>query len=150
MLKKYFPLIILVAAGGVLFYIKMHQRGPKTPGRDEPKTENPKPKTTDQPPSDNPNRDEGLNRRTSRILYSKHARCRMQCRNIDETEVKEILEKGVINYNKMEDDARGKTFPLEGVTHDNQHVRIIFAPKDDGLLVVTCIDLDRDWSCDCK
>ena len=150
MLKKYFPLIILVAAGGLLFYIKMHQRGPKTTGRDEPKTENPKPKTTDQPPSDNPNRDEGLNRRTSRILYSKHARCRMQCRNIDESEIKEILEKGVINYSKMEDDARGKTFPLEGVTHDNQHVRVVFAPKDDGLLVVTCIDLDRDWSCDCK
>ena len=65
MIKKYFPLIILVAAGGLLFYVKMHQRGttpdkPKTTHSDEQITV---PAVT--PPSDNPNREEGFNRRTS-------------------------------------------------------------------------------------
>ncbi len=149
MFKKYLPLIALVAAGAFLLYVKMNQRG----GANRAKANQ-----TDQqitvpavlPPSDNPNREEGLDRRTSHIFYSKHARCRMECRHIDESEVKEILETGKINYSKIEEDGRGKTYPLEGVTHDNQHVRIVFAPKDDGVLVVTCIDLDRDWSCDCK
>jgi hypothetical protein len=149
MFKKYLPLIAMIAAGALFLYVKMHQRGAKEPKANV---------QTDQqitvpavlPPSDSPSRDEGLNRRTSHIFYSKHARCRMECRHIDESEIKEILEKGTINYSKVEEDARGKTYPLEGVTHDNQHVRIVFAPKDDGLLVVTCIDLDRDWSCDCK
>ena len=125
----------------------MHQRGP----------EKPRQHTDEQitvpavlPPSDAPNREEGFNRHTVHIIYSKHALCRMECRHIDESEIKEILEKGTINYRKVEDDGRGKSYPLEGVTHDNQHVRVVFAPKDDGLLVVTCIDLDRDWSCDCK
>ena len=147
MLKKYFPLIILVASCGLLLYVKMHQRGPEKTKthRDEQMVV-----PVVVPPSDAPVREEGLNRRTSHIIYSKHARCRMDCRHIDESEIKEILEKGTINYSKVEDDGRGKTYPLEGVTHDNQHVRVVFAPKDDGLLVVTCIDLDREWSCDCK
>ena len=151
MLKKYFPLIVLIAAAGLFVYIKMHQRGPVVskptisvitdPGSD--------PKIPP-PPSDNPNRDEGFNRRTTHIFYSKHARCRMDCRHIDELEIKEILEKGDINYSKIENDGRGKTYPLEGITHDHHHLRVVFAPKDDGLLVVTCIDLDKEWACDCK
>ena len=74
----------------------------------------------------------------------------MECRHIDESEIKEILEKGTINYSKVEEDARGKTYPLEGVTHDKQHVRIVFAPKKENLVVVTVIDLDNEWPCDCK
>lgn len=150
MLKKYFPFIVLIAAAGFYFYIKMHQRGklksiPETTQTDKRITI-----PVVQPPNENPGREEGLNRRTSQLIYSTHARCRMKCRHIDESEVKEILESGTINYGKIENTGRGTSYPVEGITHDRQHVRIVFAPKDDGLLVVTCIDLDRDWSCDCK
>jgi hypothetical protein len=48
----------------------------------------------------------------------------MNCRHIDESEVKEILEKGTINLAKVESDDRGKTYPLEGITRDRQHVRL--------------------------
>jgi hypothetical protein len=150
MLKKYFPFIVLIAAAGLLVYVKMHQRGPSGPKINTEQTESKITVPAVLPPSDNPNRDEGFNRRTSHLMYSKHARCRMECRHIDESEVKEILENGTINYSKIEDDGRGKTYPLEGITHDKQHVRIVFAPKDDGILVVTCIDLDTGWPCDCK
>jgi hypothetical protein len=85
------------------------------------------------------------------IAYSRHAKCRMECRHIDESEVKEILLKGEINYNKETETEKGVTYPLEGVTHDGQHVRIVFAPHETDVTVVTCIDLDKDWPCgDCK
>ena len=29
-------------------------------------------------------------------------------------------------------------------------IKEVFAPKDDGLVVVTVIDLDTEWKCDCK
>ena len=71
--------------------------------------------------------------------------------NIDESEVKEILKNGNINHKKIQSDKRGKTYPVEGYTHDKQHVRIVFAPKgDDALVVVTVIDLETEWKCDCK
>jgi hypothetical protein len=74
----------------------------------------------------------------------------MECRFIDESEVKEILTKGELNENKIQQDNRGTTYPLEGITHDKQHVRIVFAPKGNNTVeVVTCIDLDKDWPCNC-
>ena len=36
--------------------------------------------------------------RHNSIAYTKHARCRMDCRQIDEQEVKEIVQNGKINY----------------------------------------------------
>ena len=74
----------------------------------------------------------------------------MDCRHIDETEVMEILQNGKLNYEKIEEDKPGKTYPLEGITHDKQHVRIVFAPKEEEVVVVTVIDLEKDWECDCK
>ena len=148
MIKKYLPFLFLIAAALGYFYIKQHQRGDKPlPRIDQPADE--KITIPAEDPAANNNREEGLNRR-GHLSYSKHARCRMECRHIDESEVKEILEKGTVNYGKIETDARGKSYPLEGTTHDNQRVRIVFAPKEEGLVVVTCIDLDKDWPCDCK
>lgn len=74
----------------------------------------------------------------------------MECRHIDESEIKEILQDGKINYNKIESGEKGKTYPLEGMTHDHQHVRIVFAPHENELVVVTAIDLEKEWPCDCN
>ncbi len=136
--KKFLPFIVLILAALLLLYVKNKQRG-----------------TTPRFNDDNitiPVKDElSINRNASKIIYSNHARCRMACRHIDESEVKEILANGKINVNKIQQDERGATYPLEGITHDRQHVRIVFAPKGNNALeVVTCIDLDTDWACDCK
>ena len=76
----------------------------------------------------------------------------MQCRHIDESEVKEILQTGKINYGKSEigdnPDCKRK-YAVEGKTHDNQRVRIIFAPCQSEVTVVTVIDLGTEWTCDC-
>ena len=137
MTKKYLPFIVLLAAALLLFYVKKNQRGsfPRNLSTDItiPAITN-----------------DGFNRNAHKIIYSKHARCRMDCRHIDESEVMEILQTGKLNADKIEEDKRGKTYPLEGVTHDRQHVRIVFAPKQDELVVVTVIDLDKEWECNCN
>jgi len=143
MLKKYFPYIILIAAGAFLWYIKMHQGGrlPENTNTEQHETIPAVTPTVNSDPFD---------RHSGYLIYTKHARCRMECRHIDETEVQEVLDKGTVNYNKIEESDKGKSYPLEGITHDKQHVRIVFAPKKENLVVVTVIDLDNDWPCDCK
>lgn len=94
----------------------------------------------------------GLNRNPAVINYSRHARCRMNCRHISEAEVKDVLQKGKVNYTKS--DLKGeeckKRYAVEGNTKDNQKVRIIFAPCNDEVTVVTVIDLGKEWACDCE
>lgn len=95
----------------------------------------------------------GLNRHPSKINYSRHAQCRMDCRKIDAGEVREILENGTINYNKSEIGNRAdckKKYAVEGTTRDKQRVRIIFAPCGQEVTVVTVIDIGKEWPCDCK
>ncbi|MBI3882902.1 MAG: DUF4258 domain-containing protein [Sphingobacteriales bacterium] len=142
MYKKYISFICVLAAATLLWFVKSHQRGAKH----EVITQ----QVSAVLPQSIANQ-QVFDRNITKLVYSKHARCRMDCRHIDESEVKEILEKGEVNYKKIESDERGVSYPLEGVTHDNQHVRIVFSPKESGTaIVVTCIDLDKEWLCDCK
>ena len=145
-IKKYLPYIVLLAAVLVFVYIKKHQRGPLP---EQPRTDYVI-HTDPVSPTNTATADEPFDRHTAHLIYSKHARCRMECRHIDESEVKEVLEEGKLNTNKIEASDKGKSYPLEGITHDKQHVRIVFAPKKESLVVVTVIDLDNDWPCDCK
>ena len=88
--------------------------------------------------------------RHNEIKLTKHAQCRMDCRQIDESEVKDILAKGAINYNKSDlDNARCPRYAVEGVTSDDQRVRIVYAQCNESTTVVTVIDLETDFKCDC-
>jgi hypothetical protein len=94
----------------------------------------------------------GLNRNPANINYTKHARCRMDCRKVDEREVVYILKNGKINYQKS--DLKGsdcnKKYAVEGVSQDKQKLRIIFSPCNNEVTVITCIDLNTDWECNCE
>jgi hypothetical protein len=93
---------------------------------------------------------EPVDRHASHLIYTRHARCRMGCRHITETEVREVLEKGEIDYRKSELDSKpDPKYAFEGYTNEGQHLRIIFAPSDRGLVVITCIELGVEWKCDC-
>lgn len=92
----------------------------------------------------------GLLRDTALLHYSKHARCRMDCRHISPQEVKDILLHGHINYQKSDlQNDRCPRYAVEGITSDRQQVRIIFAQCSDDIVVVTAIDLDTHWQCHC-
>lgn len=94
----------------------------------------------------------GLNRNPTAINYSKHAKCRMQCRQISESEVMDILKNGTINYKKsnLKGNECTKRYSVEGVSKDNQKLRIIFVPCNTEVTVVTCIDLGKEWECTCE
>jgi hypothetical protein len=94
----------------------------------------------------------GLNRNTSHLVYTKHARCRMACRMVSAAEVEDILKNGTVNFAKTrEQDQPCPSYALEGYSRqDHQHLRIVFAQCEDLTKVVTCIDLDNDYACSCK
>jgi hypothetical protein len=74
----------------------------------------------------------------------------MDCRHIDAAEIKNILETGAVNYHKSElnADACHQKYAVEGYIKDS-HLRVIFAPCNNVVTVVTCIDLGREWDCHC-
>ncbi len=101
-------------------------------------------------PATNPtDRDAGFDRRISLLEYSHHADCRMDCRHISKSEVNDIMLRGHINYNKSDlHNPRCPRYALEG-NSDQKNLRIIFAQCGNKTEVVTVIDLDTDWHCDC-
>lgn len=98
----------------------------------------------------NENPGAGSFRNNSHLILTKHIKCRMDCRHITEDEIKEIIRNGKVNYNKSGIGSKGdSTFALEGFSHENQHIRVVVAPESDGLVLITCIDLDKEWPCNC-
>ncbi len=139
--KKLFPFLLLIVLAVLAILLK--QCGQPSPQKVKSQTQ-----TDDKVVPEN----RGLNRNPSHINYSKHAKCRMACRHIDDVEIEDILKNGTINYKKSElqgEDCR-KKYAVEGYSKDRQHLRIIFAPCGDEMTVVTCIDIGQEWSCDCK
>ncbi|MBP6532184.1 MAG: DUF4258 domain-containing protein [Bacteroidia bacterium] len=93
--------------------------------------------------------------RHHKLIFTKHARCRMECRDISEDEVEFILINGVINEQKSkEEDAEATghcpTYALEGKTNDGQQVRIVFGACEKITKVITAIDLGVEHACDCR
>ena len=90
-------------------------------------------------------------RNTNHLILTNHAKCRMDCRHITEQEIKEIIHDGKVNYSKSGTGTKGdETYALEGYSNEHQHLRIVVSPESDGLVVITCIDLDNEWQCNCN
>jgi hypothetical protein len=143
-LKKATPIIVVAALAVLLFVVRQckQQVSTRSPATVTNKSAKKEDGTVD--------RDKGFDRRISYLEYSKHAKCRMQCRRISQAEVEEIMQDGKINYTKSDlQNARCPRYAIEGVTVDNQKVRIVFAQCNDKTEVVTVIDLNTEWSCEC-
>lgn len=143
-LKKAAPLILVVILAIALFVIRQCQdrqdTKPATGGNKATKKEQNSPV----------NRERGFDRRTTYLEYSYHAKCRMNCRKISNSEVEQIMQQGKINYNKSDiQNTRCPRYAVEGVTTDDQKLRIVFAQCNDKTTVVTVIDLDTEWTCNC-
>lgn len=143
-LQRYFPVLLLI----LLLVIGWQQRWWR--GSEPRATHTSRPVVTR---SGNSKPDASAIRlnRHSRLQYTRHARCRMDCRQVTEQEVAEILAEGTINMDKSDpNDKPCPTYALEGHSDEGQHLRVVFAPCGDVTRVITCIDLDKDWSCDCR
>ena len=137
-MRKWFPFLLVIILALVLFIIQKSRKDPGNnprPGKDRPSTIN---------------RNRGFDRRTGLLKYSNHAICRMECRKISKQEVQEIMQAGKINYKKSDvKNDRCPRYAVEGTTSDEQRVRIVFAQCNDSTVVVTVIDLETDYVCDC-
>ena len=76
------------------------------------------------------------------MVYTRHARCRMDCRHITSKEIQEILDDGHINYTKSEPDGQpDPNGPWKDSLRSNQHLRIIIAPESDKLVLLPVLNL---------
>ncbi len=82
--------------------------------------------------------------------YTRHARCRMDCRHIEEAEVAEVLAKGKLIPERSRHDGECPSHALEARVADGTELRIVFAACDDQARVVTAIDLGKEWPCSCQ
>ena len=97
-----------------------------------------------------PMRREAFDRHPSHLYYTKHALCRMDCRHISKEDIREIMDRGIINFNKSDRWERPcPTFALQGVTDDGEKIRVIFAQCSDETKVITCYNLEQDFECHC-
>jgi hypothetical protein len=97
-----------------------------------------------------PERKEVFDRTPSALTYTRHALCRMDCRQISKKDIQEIMKKGIINYNRSNRrDRPCPTFALQGRTSDGERLRVIFAQCPTETKVVTCYNLDEDFECYC-
>ena len=89
--------------------------------------------------------------RHAELVFTRHAKCRMDCRHISAKEIHEVLDQGIINYSKSEPNSRpDPKYAVEGYTAEQQHLRIIVAPENAKLVIITCIELGVEWSCHCN
>ncbi|MBS1616874.1 MAG: DUF4258 domain-containing protein [Bacteroidetes bacterium] len=88
----------------------------------------------------------------TKLIYTKHARCRMSCRHISEADIREVLREGHINEAKSKQEpGRCPAYAVEDERNsDHIRLRIVFAKCDTEIKVVTCIDRDDEFACDCK
>ena len=141
--KKWLPFVLILLIAAAIVLIKW-VRGKET---SSPKT---KTTQTTKDPSSTVNRDRGFDRRISWLKYSNHAKCRMDCRKVSQGEVEEIMKEGKINYKKSDlQNTRCPRYAVEGITSDEQRVRIVYAQCNESTTVVTVIDLDTDFTCSC-
>jgi hypothetical protein len=146
--RRLFPYLLILVLALILWLVKRNQESSAKdlPKRNTPNNRKTTPRTDPDKKFDN--NKPGLNRNTDNIKLTKHARCRMECRHITMREVKEIISKGEINYKKTEIDSTPE-YVLEGYSHERQHIRVVVAPEGERLVLITVIDLEEDWPCDC-
>src|SRR5947207_9075953 len=130
-MMKFTPIIVLDMLAAAIFVVKQCKHGSPA-SRDK--------QESGQTHSEEVNRDRRFDRRVSYLQYSNHAKCRMECRHITQSEVEETMRDGTINYRKSDiQNSRCPRYAIEEETKDGQHVRIVFAQCDNYTEVVTVI-----------
>jgi hypothetical protein len=84
------------------------------------------------------------------LEYTRHALCRMNCRHISKQDIENIMKKGVINLSRSNrNDKPCPSFALQGRTPDGENLRVVFAQCNEETRVVTCYNLEKEFTCDC-
>lgn len=89
--------------------------------------------------------------KATQLTYTRHAKCRMDCRFLDKDEVIDVIVNGKINHKKSSPKARPCPVVVkEKRTADRQMARVVYGRCPGKLKVITVIDLDTDHACQCQ
>lgn len=97
------------------------------------------------------------------IYFSKHAVCRMECRQIRTTDVEQVLQTGIVNLKRSSNVATTQLilfasqipyqyrdcvsrYSLEQFIK-SRNIRIVISACHNRCFVITCIDLENYWPC---
>jgi hypothetical protein len=84
------------------------------------------------------------------LIYTHHALCRMDCRQITKEDILKVLEEGEIISNKSNPNGKPcPTFALQDNITNDETIRVIFAQCSGETKVVTCYDIHRNPECHC-
>ena len=87
------------------------------------------------------------------LRYVEHAKCRMQCRDVDRELVEEVYEEGALNCGKSDPAGKRNGHPryaLEMADGRRGRVRLIIEENAGEHIVITVIRLDEEDHCDCS
>jgi hypothetical protein len=84
------------------------------------------------------------------LAYVSHAKCRMKCRDIDQTLVEKIYLHGEINCEKSSIKAGNHRYALEASDDRGDRIRIIVEDDHGKHLIITVIRLDKEDRCTCS
>jgi hypothetical protein len=93
---------------------------------------------------------EAFHRMPARLRFYAFAKCRMQCIDVLEVDVKMLMQTGVININKS--NRRLQPCPLFAVQGRvrGKSLRVLFEQCRNGTFVVNCYNLESETACDCS
>jgi hypothetical protein len=84
------------------------------------------------------------------LVYVEHARCRMDCRDIDRELVQDVYLHGELNCKKSSESKGNARWALEKRDDRGDVIRIIVEDDDGKHVIVTAIRLDKPDKCTCS
>ena len=147
--------IIILLAISTLFFSCEELLNTSSNDNKQPQTEVVTPPNNQTKGSDMPARknfsEKDLQYQGQSINLTRHGRCRMECRKLDAYEVQEVINQGKINQRKSNPNSKPcPSIAFEGKTSDGQSARIVLGTCEGNYKIITAIDLENEWKCDCK
>ena len=88
--------------------------------------------------------------RTAPLAFTAFALCQMECKNISKETLLEVMQKGLIHYNKSN---RRRwpcpTYALQARTKNQRYLRVVFEQCNSKTNVLFADDLEKGDSCQC-
>ena len=98
-----------------------------------------------------PKKREPFGRQPGKLAYTGQALCVMDCRGISKEQIAEIMEKGIIHFNRSDRRARPcPIYALQGRTAGGAYIRVLFEQCPGETSVVNCYNLEEERSCSCS
>lgn len=86
----------------------------------------------------------------SELVYTHHARCRMDCRSVNQSLVEQVYRQGEVNCDKSGPKEGDMRYALEMEDRKGDLIRLIVEDEADKHIVITVIRLDFEDRCECS